>query len=162
MAGIEAQPLSPMPALPPLEELLARFGTGDSASAKKLRLLVQLMNGRRSEDAETQARSERRQQLRRRIARLQREHRRLARRSRRLAEALGACYCWGEDPRCRRCRGRGAPGAMAPNPEAFAALIMPALAAAGLIVENETAAGAPAAQIATAAPAAAADPSRGD
>jgi erythromycin esterase-like protein len=38
----------------------------------------------------------------------------------RLADAaaiVGACgQCWGEDPRCRSCRGRGRPGRFAPDP----------------------------------------------
>jgi hypothetical protein len=32
------------------------------------------------------------------------------------AAAVGACgQCWGEDPRCRSCRGRGKPGRFAPD-----------------------------------------------
>lgn len=34
-----------------------------------------------------------------------------------LAAALGACgLCWGEDPSCRLCRGRGRPGMVRPDP----------------------------------------------
>lgn len=47
-----------------------------------------------------------------------------------LAAALGACpACWGEHPGCRLCRGRGAPGFLPPEPEAFAALVLPAVRA---------------------------------
>jgi hypothetical protein len=45
-----------------------------------------------------------------------------------LAAALGACPgCWGEDSSCGWCRGRGAPGALPPDPDAFSRLVRPAL-----------------------------------
>jgi len=45
-----------------------------------------------------------------------------------LADALGACpVCWGGDVRCPRCRGRGRPGGRLPDPEAFLALVAPAV-----------------------------------
>ncbi|GMA15731.1 hypothetical protein [Deinococcus metallilatus] len=45
-----------------------------------------------------------------------------------LALALGACpSCWGEDAGCRLCRGRGRPGFLRPDPEAFRRWIVPAL-----------------------------------
>lgn len=35
-----------------------------------------------------------------------------------LAAALGACgLCWGDDPACPGCRGRGRPGMVRPDPE---------------------------------------------
>ena len=35
-----------------------------------------------------------------------------------IAAAVGACgLCWGEDPSCRCCRGRGRPGMVRPDPE---------------------------------------------
>jgi hypothetical protein len=41
----------------------------------------------------------------------------------RLAAALGACgMCWGEDPGCQGCRGRGKPGMMRPDQEMRAEL----------------------------------------
>lgn len=48
-----------------------------------------------------------------------------------LALALGACpNCWGEDPECRLCRGRGGPGFLRPEAAAFRRLVVPALEAA--------------------------------
>lgn len=45
-----------------------------------------------------------------------------------LALALGACpACWGEDQECRLCRGRGQPGLLAPDPEAFGRIVAPVL-----------------------------------
>lgn len=45
-----------------------------------------------------------------------------------FAYALGACaFCWGEDPHCRACRGRGAPGAFELDVALFEELILPAL-----------------------------------
>lgn len=45
-----------------------------------------------------------------------------------LADALGACAtCWGSDPRCPTCRGRGAPGGRVPVEGAFARYVTPAV-----------------------------------
>lgn len=45
-----------------------------------------------------------------------------------LAQALGACpTCWGEDPRCRLCRGRGKSGFLMPEPEYFERYVTPIL-----------------------------------
>jgi hypothetical protein len=43
-----------------------------------------------------------------------------------LAAALGACYlCFGEDPVCRECQGRGVPGSRRPDPDAFRKYVLP-------------------------------------
>ena len=43
-----------------------------------------------------------------------------------LAEALGACYlCWGDDPYCEICRGRGSPGCFEPDRELCSQYIVP-------------------------------------
>lgn len=45
-----------------------------------------------------------------------------------LADAIGACgECFGVDEDCEHCGGQGAPGAFAPDPEAFAFFVRPAL-----------------------------------
>lgn len=47
-----------------------------------------------------------------------------------LSAALGACpSCWGEDPHCRLCRGRGAPGFLPPDETAFGLYVIPAVRA---------------------------------
>jgi hypothetical protein len=44
-----------------------------------------------------------------------------------LAAALGACnLCWGEDPQCGDCGGRGCPGFATPQPKLFAEIVLPA------------------------------------
>lgn len=59
-----------------------------------------------------------------------------------LALALGACPgCWGEDPGCRLCRGRGQPGFVRPEAAAFRRLVAPALEAASLPADPTTFAG---------------------
>jgi hypothetical protein len=46
----------------------------------------------------------------------------------RCAAALGACgACWGTDPGCRACRGRGWPGFSMPDEVLFEELIVPAI-----------------------------------
>lgn len=52
-----------------------------------------------------------------------RERERMAR----LAQALGACECWGESLTCPTCGGRGAPGWKLPDRGEFEALVRPAL-----------------------------------
>lgn len=45
-----------------------------------------------------------------------------------LASALGACcLCWGQDPECRFCHGRGAPGFALPDESLLAELVLPAI-----------------------------------
>lgn len=45
-----------------------------------------------------------------------------------LAAAVGACYlCFGDDPLCEECGGRGVPGSLAPEPAAFRKYVHPAL-----------------------------------
>ena len=44
-----------------------------------------------------------------------------------LAAALGACHvCWGDDPDCEACRGRGGPGSLPPDRGLFERLVLPA------------------------------------
>ena len=54
-------------------------------------------------------------------------HEALADRNILLADALGACECWGEDPGCGVCGGEGAPGWLPPDPELFAHYVQPAI-----------------------------------
>jgi hypothetical protein len=62
------------------------------------------------------------------LTRLYGEVEELRTRNRDLADALGACpLCWGEDRRCRRCRGRGCPGGRRPDPILFINYVQPAL-----------------------------------
>lgn len=59
-----------------------------------------------------------------------------------LAAALGACYlCFGDDPLCEECGGRGVPGSLAPEPAAFRKYVSPAVRRARAI---ETGRGRPA------------------
>ncbi len=44
-----------------------------------------------------------------------------------LAAALGACECWGDEPSCRACGGRGTTGWMPPDPDLYAEYVTPAV-----------------------------------
>jgi hypothetical protein len=45
-----------------------------------------------------------------------------------LGQALGACCCcWGQDPQCRLCRGRGRPGFSVPDERLFREFVLPAI-----------------------------------
>ena len=66
--------------------------------------------------------------LRRRVARLELELERLQEINDILAAALGACeFCWGDDPECEICHGRGGPGSRRPDRDLFERLVTPAL-----------------------------------
>lgn len=77
------------------------------------------------DDGETQALREALADSEQRAQKLERIARRLAAelegattRLADLAAAFGACgLCWGDDPRCPSCRGRGKPGRFAPDQE---------------------------------------------
>lgn len=100
---------------------------------EKAMLLKRLLNDgdiAKSTDAEI---DRKRHKLLNRIRTMQREHEKLQSRCDALAEALGACYCWGEDPKCRGCRGRGHPGALAPEPDKFDEYVLPMLMTIGLV-----------------------------
>jgi len=43
-----------------------------------------------------------------------------------FAAAVGACaLCWGEEPTCRACRGRGGPGRCLPDEQLFSEYVLP-------------------------------------
>lgn len=68
------------------------------------------------------------QRLRKETQALTRELQNLQERNDSLAAALGACYlCWGEEPTCSHCRGRGRPGYVAPDKELFIEWVAPAV-----------------------------------
>ena len=55
-----------------------------------------------------------------------------------VAAALGACpSCFGADPQCRWCRGRGTPGFMPPEPDSFERLVLPALRVQARLRRND-------------------------
>jgi len=66
--------------------------------------------------------------LRRRLEHLELELERLQEINDTLAAALGACeVCWGDDPECEACQGRGGPGSLPPDRALFERLAMPAV-----------------------------------
>ena len=141
MAVLESHPL--------LEQLMAaRSGSGPDATAllsehedPRVRLLAQLWSKAEAEKASEPAageageeeprsaeslRAELRLQRQMRSLLLEVEHLREVNDN--LAAALGACYlCWGDDPDCAICRGRGVPGAGPPDPELFAHYVSPVI-----------------------------------
>ena len=93
-----------------------------------LQSLMQVLVGLMKDDGEPAddlAAARRRLQARKRVAHIQRMMKNLHARNAFLANALGACDCWGADERCERCHGSGAPGWSEPSPAAFDALIVP-------------------------------------
>jgi hypothetical protein len=57
------------------------------------------------------------------------DHERLVARNGELAEALGACDCWGENGDCQFCGGDGIPGWILPDTRLFATYARPAVRA---------------------------------
>ena len=44
-----------------------------------------------------------------------------------FSSAVGACECWGEDPNCRTCQGKGSPGFFEVNDQAFEQYVLPCM-----------------------------------
>lgn len=79
-------------------------------------------NGRQSESGEDLA------GLQEQIQKLQTEIKTLRDRCGLLASTVGACcLCWGQDPECRACRGRGKPGYAIPDEALFGEFVLPAM-----------------------------------
>jgi hypothetical protein len=68
------------------------------------------------------------EELKEQIQSSQAEIRMLRERCDLLASTLGACcLCWGQDPDCRACRGRGKPGYAIPDETLFGKFVLPAM-----------------------------------
>lgn len=67
-------------------------------------------------------------ELKEQIQNLQAEIKISRERSDLLASTVGACcLCWGHDPNCRACRGRGKPGYAIPDEALFGEFVLPAM-----------------------------------
>lgn len=76
--------------------------------------------------AEKATRSRVSEKLRAKIDGLMAELNEMRARNDTLAAALGACYlCWGANPTCQVCRGKGRPGAAIPDQKLFEQVVMP-------------------------------------
>jgi hypothetical protein len=68
------------------------------------------------------------EELQQRVEAMSFELRTLRERCDLLAAALGACcLCWGQDPACRACRGRGRPGYAIPDEPLVHEFVLPAI-----------------------------------
>jgi hypothetical protein len=124
---------------PTVEDLLTQLTEGDPRLQALARYLARQANAQAEAEREAEEEWEptaeqpradprRRSELRRAVDRLLAEVAELRERNDHLADALGACYlCWGEDPACPHCRGRGGPGSGPPDRALFATWIAPAL-----------------------------------
>lgn len=109
----------------PLIDLVEQMGITDP----RLRMIVEFMRNQNSSQAESVPSEERQARIERVKAsyeRLKHENMILIERNDILASALGACpVCWGEDGDCEMCRGKGVPGAYAPDKDAFVTYVLP-------------------------------------
>ena len=121
---------------PALAELAAQSGTSPE-TMQKMALLQKLMGQETAANDHDAERRRKRQKMAARIRQLQEEHIRQRARLDALAEALGACYCWGEETDCRACRGRGQPGATAPDMDRFEEFVLPLLLRLGLVSDDD-------------------------
>jgi hypothetical protein len=79
-------------------------------------------------EAKREERERRMQELRETVERVYAELEALRARNDALAAALGACFlCFGTDPLCQECGGRGIPGSRPPEPAAYRDFVVPAL-----------------------------------
>lgn len=120
-----------------LNELLTQAGAENPALLRKLELLRQFMSNGAQSDVETEGKSKHHRRTDAYIRRIRTENKMLRERSDVLAEALGACYCWGELDNCKACHGQGTPGATAPEQDAFMELVMPVLKRLELVQDSK-------------------------
>jgi len=131
-------------AIDPMSLLMSQLG-GQAASDPRMALFNQFLSQRReAPQIDGQAEPAAAEPARGSPARQERAHRirtlrALARsmfaeleilreRNDTLAAALGACHiCFGSDPMCSECAGRGIPGSADPDPTAFGTYVMPAV-----------------------------------
>jgi hypothetical protein len=131
----------------PLSLILSQLG-GQTPDNPAMALLSRLLEQRQASGPETgesneegnaeaaaalaaakrQERERRMQELRETVERVYAELEALRARNDALAAALGACFlCFGTDPLCQECGGRGVPGSRPPEPAAYRDFVVPAL-----------------------------------
>lgn len=125
------------PQLAPMAQLLTRRDQQLPAQAESGQdneaLEAELVFGDRDELMEQQSRDIKQlgrvaQSLRRDLGCMTAEIERLHATLDQVAAALGGCpICLGGDPDCALCSGRGTPGALPPDPEAFREIVLPAV-----------------------------------
>ena len=108
-----------------LASYLAQYSAEDSSSEIDPEVSQEDVELYEEEARVQRSRTERR--LRQKLKDMYQELQELRERNDMLAEALGACYlCWGDDPICKVCRGRGRPGCFEPDRELCIQFISPA------------------------------------
>lgn len=108
-----------------LGSLLGTLTQGDAAPLVKG--LAEMIGVLGSDESSGGGHAERTARRRRAAIRLRRALQRLSERNALLADALGACECWAEDPECTTCGGTGHPGYYQPGQAAFASVVAPLL-----------------------------------
>ena len=127
-------------------DLMAQLGAGNPAVEAMMKQMAEIREVNTEEpvvidvepsEAECQPESENElrgrmealiEELKTQLESVQAEQRVLSERNDFLAAALGACcLCWGQDSRCRSCRGRGEPGFAIPDKDLFDQYVLPAV-----------------------------------
>lgn len=121
----------------PMSLLMSQLTNNNPQAAMMIRMMEERERNRAAEQAEeeqaaaAEAAAERERdfnELRETVERACSELDVLRERNDILADALGACaQCFGADPLCETCHGRGAPGGRAPDPAGFRNFILPAV-----------------------------------
>lgn len=135
-------------ALPTTQDLLAKLAETNPTAGLIAQLLAQNQQQEREREASSEEeggaesleqepdqdrmrsreKSRAAHRLRQKIGSMNRELSELRERNDALAAALGACHlCWGSDPECEICAGRGSPGASEPDKRLFAQFVRPAV-----------------------------------
>ena len=121
----------------PMSLLLSQLGSSNPQAAMMVRLMEEQQRARAAAQAEedqeaaAEAAAERERdfnELRETVERACADLDVLRERNALIADALGACpLCFGADPICEQCQGRGRPGGRPPDPAGFRNLILPAV-----------------------------------
>ncbi|WP_227370555.1 hypothetical protein [Halomonas sp. M20] len=113
--------------------LLQRLGIDDAKLTAAAQLMEQIRaasNEPSVEETEVErSASDTTAALRAEVKRLRRENQLLVYQADTLADALGACHCFGTDPQCPDCQGDGGPGSFIPGRRNFRNFVIPVLEA---------------------------------
>lgn len=106
-----------------MDQMLSKLG-GDNP---KLQMIMEMMKQQNQPETESAIDSEKSRMVARKRKKMRHAIQLMQQRNMELAQALGACVCWGEIKQCTVCSGRGKPGWQDPEEDLFLHYVGPAM-----------------------------------